>query len=94
MADVLRLLALDGPVVGVSLVGVLVWLGVTLTTVRSELRDFKAEMKDFKVESGSELREFKAENQTAHEGIARRLDRLAEEVAFLRGRQHRNNEAG
>ena len=51
-------------------------------------------MKDFKVESGSELREFKAENQTAHEGIARRLDRLAEEVACLRGRQDRNNEAG
>ena len=82
VADLLRLLALDGPVVGVSLVAVLVRLGVTLTTVRSELRDFKDEMKDFK-----------DENQAAHEGITRRLDRLAEEVAFLRGRRDRNNEA-
>ena len=93
MADLLRLLALDGPVVGVSLVAVLGGLGVTLTTGRAELRDFKAEMKDFKVESGSELRDFKAENKAAHEGITRRLDRLAEEVAFLRGRRDRDNEA-
>ena len=85
VADLLRLLALDGPVVGVSLVAVLVWLGVTLTTVRSELRDFKAE-------SRSDLRDFKAENKAAHEGITRRLDRLAEEVAFLRGRQDKDNE--
>ena len=36
--------------------------------------------------------DFKAENKAAHEGITRRLDRLAEEVAFLRGRQDKDNE--
>ena len=38
-----RLLSLDGPVVGVGVVAALVWLGVTLTSVRSKLLSFKAE---------------------------------------------------
>ena len=41
--DMVRLLSLDGPVVGVGIVAALVWLGVTLTSVRSELRNFKLE---------------------------------------------------
>ena len=41
--DLVRLLSLDGPVVGVGMVAALVWLGVTLTSVRAELRNFKAE---------------------------------------------------
>lgn len=41
--DLVRLLSLDGPVVGVGMVAALVWLGVTVTSVRAELRNFKAE---------------------------------------------------
>ena len=41
--DLVRLLSLDGPVVGVGMIAALVWLGVTLTSVRAELRNFKAE---------------------------------------------------
>ena len=44
--ELVRLLSLDGPVVGVGVVAALVWLGVTLTSVRSELRNFKSENKE------------------------------------------------
>ena len=41
--DLVGLLSLDGPVIGVGVVAALVWLGVTLTSVRSEVRNFKSE---------------------------------------------------
>ena len=44
--DLVRLLSLDGPVIGVGVVAALVWLGVTLTSVRSELRNFKSENRE------------------------------------------------
>lgn len=44
--ELVRLLSLDGPVVGVGVVAALVWLGVTLTSVRSELRRFESENKE------------------------------------------------
>lgn len=60
--DLVRRLSLDGPVVGVGMVAALVWLGVTLTLVRAELRNFKAE------------------NQEAHAGIAKNVDGVKQDV--------------
>ena len=56
---------MDGPVVGLGVVAALVWFGVTLTSVRTEVRDFKK----------------------AHEGTTQRLNKLSDDVSYLRGRQ-------
>lgn len=45
MSDLVRLLSLDGPVVGPGLVAVLVWLALSLNGVRSELKSVKCENK-------------------------------------------------
>ena len=63
--DLVRLLSMDGPVVGLGVVVALVWFGVTLTSVRTEVRDFKR----------------------AHEGTTQRLNKLSDDVSYLRGRQ-------
>lgn len=56
---------MDGPVVGLGVVAALVWFGVTLTSVRTEVRDFKK----------------------AHGGTTQRLNKLSDDVSYLRDRQ-------